>query len=114
MESYLNLTMDRIHMAVGLPFYESIAVLTIPGAPKVSGTLDLPTSIDSPYYGLDSLGLFFNTNTTGDPTTRYGMLQGGQWESGSGAGRFSIDMAQQAASDYLVGHRCVIRLTPSP
>ena len=114
MESYLNLTMDRIHMAVGLPFYETIAVLTIPGAPKVSGSLDLPTSIDSPYYGLDSLGLFFDTNTTGDPTTRYGMLQGGHWESGSGAGRFSIDMAQQAASDYLVGHRCVIRLPTTP
>jgi hypothetical protein len=114
MISYLNLTMDRIHMAVGFPFYESLAVFTIPGAPKVDTSTTFPATIESAYYGQDTLALYYGSDTTGDPNTRYAAIQGGHWESGNGAGRFSLELVQQVASDNLVGHRCVVRLTPSP
>ena len=114
LESFLAIETDRAHMATGWPFIETIPAITVVGAPVVSSADTLPNRIASTYYGSDAFTLFFDTDTTGDPTTRYGMLHGGNWESGSGAGRFAMELSRQSYSDYYIGHRCVIRLTPSP
>lgn len=104
-------TIDRLYLALGLPFYEDG---TVPhpsqGLPRI-GTNAPPASYAATLFSSDTYRLNWISDTS-SAATQYAMLQGGDWLSGSGAGRYNFELKQDGVASTQVGHRCVIRLTP--
>jgi|GEM_PF-4315659 len=104
-------TIDRLYLAAGLPFYEDG---TVPhpsqGLPRI-GTNAPPASYAASLFASDTYRLNWVSDTS-SAATEYAMVQGGDWLSGVGAGRYNFEMKQDSDVSDRVGHRCVVRLTP--
>lgn len=111
--SLFRVDLDRMYAVLGLPFYDDA---TVPhpsaGLPRIGTSLP-PSSYAPAIFSNDKNNLTWATDTS-SAATQYAMVQGGDWTSGSGAGRYSYELRQDGQSSGRVGHRCVIRLPASP
>lgn len=104
---------DRFYSVLALPFLDD-ATVSHPqlGIPRI-GTSAPPNSIPTAALTSDTYRLSWNGDTV-DSATTYAMVTGGDWTNGAGAGRRRFELVQDGEASTKIGHRCVIRVTPSP
>lgn len=108
--AFMATTVDRFHLAIGLPFKEDTG-LAHPqaGLPRYSASASGASVINNTQLSSDGIGLDYTVDGAD-----YSAAQGGTWSDLATAGRFAFRVRKDAAGDQKTGFRCVVRMTAQP